>query len=407
MTATAFAMSSCGILQELADTLDESVSQTETQVTTSPAKERTPVETSYGFDNLSDKSLEELYYMIDEYTYNRRPLEFKIEGVYTDKQIFETLEAYKNDHPEKFWIKTSYSYYHYQDDTQVYVDYNMSRDKLDMAKKQFDTAVNKIVSQAPKNASDFELELYIHDYLIENCEYDYEASQTENIMANENDAYGALVDKKAVCEGYARAFQLLCRELGIDCINVTGSSQDELHQWNCIKLDDDWYYVDVTWDDSDGEALCREHNFMNLSTEQLTQTHKISPLFKDISEEEYNSTKDKSDIYYNVFVPECMSEDYNYFIQTCIVIDDIYNSDEIKKSIAQAAANGEKYYDFIISDELDYDAVYEQLLEGHLYEWIEDANDINNYDPELNPACLVYKNEAHNVVNIEFEYINQ
>lgn len=392
-------MSSCSVLEELDSLI--SASQTETQDTTEPPKKRHPVETSYGFENLSDDSLEDLYYLIDEYSDNKSSVEFKIDGIYTYRQIHETIIAYKNDHPENFWLKTSYSYYNLDSETYIYLFFNKSKDEIDEAKEKFNAVVDEIVSNAPKNASDFEIEKYINDYLIDNCEYDHEAAENEKIIANENDAYGALVDKKAVCEGYARAFQLLCTRLGLDCVNITGESEGVGHQWNCVKIEGDWYYVDVTWNDTDGEAEYLKYDYFNLTTEQLKKTHKIDTAFAELADDEYNESYS-----YNVFIPQCTSDEYNYYKYTCLTIDDIYNSDEIKNSIAKSVKNGETYYNFRINEELDYSSVTDELItQGYMYEWLVGVNDINGYDPEINPSCKVYENSEHNVVTIVLEYI--
>ena len=62
------------------------------------------------------------------------------------------------------------------------------------------------------------------------------------------------MNKKAVCEGYAKSFKYLMDELGIPCIIVTGESKNskgniEKHAWNYVQIDQRWYAVDVTWDD--------------------------------------------------------------------------------------------------------------------------------------------------------------
>ena len=88
----------------------------------------------------------------------------------------------------------------------------------------------------------------VHDYLVDTIEYDGEAGKSVYNI------YGALVNKKAVCEGYARSYKLILDELGIPCIIACGvaknSSGDiESHAWNYVQLDGNWYAVDVTWDD--------------------------------------------------------------------------------------------------------------------------------------------------------------
>lgn len=88
----------------------------------------------------------------------------------------------------------------------------------------------------------------VHDYLIDTIEYDVEAGK------NVYNVYGALVNKQAVCEGYARTYKLLLDELGIPCIIACGTGRNrngetESHAWNYVQIDNNWYAVDVTWDD--------------------------------------------------------------------------------------------------------------------------------------------------------------
>lgn len=66
-------------------------------------------------------------------------------------------------------------------------------------------------------------------------------------------AYGALVEGKTVCSGYARAFKLVCDLEGIDCWVVDGTTADapeEGHEWNMVLIDGTVYYVDITFADT-------------------------------------------------------------------------------------------------------------------------------------------------------------
>ena len=97
--------------------------------------------------------------------------------------------------------------------------------------------------------SDYEKIRLVHDYLIDSIEYDSTISK-KNIY----NIYGAIVSRECVCEGYAKAFQYLMNETGIDNVIVIGTGTNsngktESHAWNYVKLNDKWYAVDVTWDD--------------------------------------------------------------------------------------------------------------------------------------------------------------
>lgn len=91
--------------------------------------------------------------------------------------------------------------------------------------------------------------LQVHDWIIENFEYSPNF-QDENVY----NIYGALVEKEAVCEGYAESFKYILDEIGIPCVIVSGTAtnsegETENHAWNYVQLNGSWYVVDTTWDD--------------------------------------------------------------------------------------------------------------------------------------------------------------
>lgn len=91
--------------------------------------------------------------------------------------------------------------------------------------------------------------------------------------------YGVFVNKTAVCEGYARAFDLCMRLLGIQDIIVTGTADNGQtsgsHAWNAVCLDGNWYQVDVTWDDpitSDGSDVV-SYSYFNVTDSVMRKEH--------------------------------------------------------------------------------------------------------------------------------------
>lgn len=111
--------------------------------------------------------------------------------------------------------------------------------------------VRAIIAENIKaDSTDYEKVKVFYDYLCKNIKYD-----DTSVYAHE--AYGGLVDGKCSCEGYAKAFKLLCDAENIPCVLVVGegitSRGNEGHMWNDVKLEDGkWYAVDVTWDDING-----------------------------------------------------------------------------------------------------------------------------------------------------------
>lgn len=122
-----------------------------------------------------------------------------------------------------------------------------SEDEVNQAIRQIETEKARIKSTLRGSIENQIRE--VHDYLIENLEYDSTVSKT-----NIYNIYGALVNKETVCEGYARSFKALMDDLNIPCIIACGTAinsagEIETHAWNYVRIDNKWYAVDVTWDD--------------------------------------------------------------------------------------------------------------------------------------------------------------
>ena len=89
--------------------------------------------------------------------------------------------------------------------------------------------------------------LLLHDHLVRTVRYDVTAPRRHS-------AAGALLDGRAVCDGYAAAFSLLANAAGIPCLTVTGEKDGIPHAWNLVKPDGTWYHADCTADDADAGA---------------------------------------------------------------------------------------------------------------------------------------------------------
>ena len=121
--------------------------------------------------------------------------------------------------------------------------------------------------------SAYKKEKRIHDYLVKHVAYGYpEGVDSEDSTAY--NAYGALVEGKAVCNGYAQAMKLLCDLAGVECSMIMGKADGENHAWNLIRLDDEWYHVDVTWDDPEPDDPDRLlYSYFNLDDTQMAESH--------------------------------------------------------------------------------------------------------------------------------------
>lgn len=101
--------------------------------------------------------------------------------------------------------------------------------------------------------SEYEKVRAIHDYLVVHVDYDYDNLAAGTLPDTAFTEEGALLLHSAVCEGYARAFSYLCGQAGLEELLVYGTADDgtgvQTHAWNQVRIDGEWYHVDVTWDD--------------------------------------------------------------------------------------------------------------------------------------------------------------
>lgn len=397
-------LNGCSVFDEIDETSNV---QKDTTTQSSEEKLTVPInetgKTLYGLDNVDDESVRVLYGLIGQYADNRlEEYYFTVPGELSHRQLFEGICAYKEDHPEKFWLKNTCRYYYENGNTCVSLNFLMDYKTRISAQAELDEKVKEITANAPSNATQFELELYVHDYIIDNCEYDYESANSDEVNDNTGNAYGVLIEGEAVCEGYSRAFQLLCKELGLECVNVLGVSDDENHMWNCVMIDGQWYQIDVTWDDAEGEQKeITRYLFFNLNDENMYKDHQISEFYENISDDEYLNLKSNA----NLFVPQCTATEYNYHLYYGALITDIEDSDEIVGAIAQAAKDNRELFYLTSDSSLDFDEVSSKVIEGgYLAEWIDSANFKNFYSPNLNVQTEVYAVSEYNLLVVELKY---
>lgn len=180
------------------------------------------------------------------------------------KYYQSAIEAYTYDNPDVFYLSPNKMYLNIQTTTigsnvtyNVYIDNGNENNYLInefSSKEQVQNALNQIGQKKNeilqnKTGNDYDDIKMVHDYIINNVEYD-ETISKDNIY----NIYGTLINGEAVCEGYARSFKYLMDELEIRCVLVIGKGinsdgDTENHAWNYVYLDGKWYAIDCTWDD--------------------------------------------------------------------------------------------------------------------------------------------------------------
>lgn len=128
--------------------------------------------------------------------------------------------------------------------------------------------VNKTVSQAKQNTngSEYEMALYLHDWLLDQLEYDNSLKWSS--------AESALTRGLGTCQAYESAYAKLLSAAGVE--NAETRDAYDGHTWNAVKLDDEWYQVDCTWDDTSDNFyadLDQHHLYFCLTDELMAIAH--------------------------------------------------------------------------------------------------------------------------------------
>lgn len=216
------------------------------------------------------------------------------------KDAKEAINAFLGDHPEVFYMNSEYTISITESvlgkTLKIEIDYTVKNiDELNSQIDSINLALNGILSQV-SNMTDFEKELYVHDYLAKNIKYFSDFEDENNIPDKYHTIYSAILEKEAVCDGISKAYQLILNMMGIENHLVTGVIGSTPHAWNMVKIEDSWLHVDVTSDkyikDSSENTIEPVHTYFNVNTDFISNTHSI----------------DKKEI-----LPESTSSDYTYY----------------------------------------------------------------------------------------------
>ena len=219
----------------------------------------------------------------------------------TMKDVKAAIQNLFLDHPEVFYVSNDYtvSTIELLNSNRIEIDLAyLVKDKSDLNKKitEIKNVIEPIVNDA-KNMDKFDAELYIHDKICEMCTY-YKYSSIEDVPEECHTIYGCLVSKQAVCDGMSKALQVMLDNVGIENILVTGNLQNQAHAWNMVKLDENWYHVDITSNKSVRNESGKEeiiHSYFNITSERIKKTNSI-----DMEEQ----------------LPEANVSEYNYYLKT-------------------------------------------------------------------------------------------
>ena len=149
---------------------------------------------------------------------------------------------------------------------------------------EINSVVDRVLSEKTDNSMPIREKIkIIHDYIIDNTEYDKLKNEDINDPTYKSQtAYGALIQGYATCNGYSDAMAIFLDKLNVINYKI---SNDE-HIWNLVYLDGNWYHLDLTWDDPISEVNINRDTYFLITTKELEELNDDTHVFdKDIYSE--------------------------------------------------------------------------------------------------------------------------
>lgn len=223
--------------------------------------------------------------------------------------------------------------------TTIQIKYEYSNETYKKMKSKLEKKADQIIAKFTKKMSTYQKVKLIHDEIINNCEYVLQGKEFDS-------AYGALVNKKAKCTGYAHAFSFVCSRAGIRTTFVIGD--DGSHIWNMVYINKKWYHIDLTWDDPISSFTQNTtYDYFLLSDEQLLE-------FQTIDESDF-------------VIPSAKDDSLSYYVKNKLIADDADSAEKIlTKQMVSALKNKKTMTSFKCSSKEAYDEITDYLIDQEM-----------------------------------------
>lgn len=204
--------------------------------------------------------------------------------------------------------------------------------------RETEKAADKIMLRITGDMDEYDIVKLFHDSLVTSTVNDENAPYADSV-------YGALADGRAHCEGYAKAFSYLCGRAGIENAIVTGKTTSD-HMWNMVKLEGNWYHIDVTWDHP---------------PDIISQQIPDAVMYNYFLVSDLDITADRTIDSSITVPPRATGSVMNYFYHEGMYADNYEAAlNCIESGCGKAVENGN--HSFMIK--LAYDDLYERVLDG-------------------------------------------
>lgn len=236
------------------------------------------------------------------------PKEYKnciedVENISKDQNLLTHLNNFL--HPFKSFEKIKSDIYD-TGEILIKIEYIYSKEEINYLDTEIDRLIKDLLNNndnkkedKEETNEDYDKIKIIHDYIINTTKYDV----NNNKEIKSYNAYGALKNHLATCNGYTDLMAIFLTKMGYENFKVATTNETTGHVWNVVKINNEWLHLDLTWDDpvsSDGKDYLY-HKYFLINTEGLikadenitSKEHDFNPAIyselKNVSEEENNT----------------------------------------------------------------------------------------------------------------------
>ena len=233
---------------------------------------------------------------------------FKVLEPCQSEDVAVAVEALKYDHPELFWITGAAKLATETRGASVTRTITLETEcplaLVPTLQVRIDAETRKFARTIPSSASSYEKVRAAYEFIIMNTSYDYGAPHDQSMA-------GALLDHRAVCSGYAKAFCHLLRSVDVPCACVRGTAisgdVSGPHLWNVVCIDGVYTHVDVTWGEIEaaqdaGRERAKDvsYGYLCVTTEEVLRSRTIGD---------------------GQLLPQCTSRAYDWFGRQGLLLD--------------------------------------------------------------------------------------
>lgn len=280
--------------------------------------------------------------------------------------FWKTYYAVLADHPEIFWIGMS-AQIEESGFTKQVISYELESivpvEERQAMRERLEAAADACVEQISEDASVYQKIRFVYEYIIDRTDYGRQSADSQNIQS-------VLLEHSSVCAGYSKAFQYILNRMGIFCTYITGTIRDGGdHGWNMVRIDEEYYYVDVTWGDpvfaneiGETQESTINYNYLCCTEEDLFKTHVPSDWIE---------------------LPACTSDAYDYYKLNGFYYEN-FDRETIYQALMNSVWNAQSEIVMKFGSSEAYEAAKTALFEGDLLsapgEYLMEINGVKTWN---------------------------